>query len=61
MIPPVAIPIIVAGVLYWIFKPQPKSDVELAEEKRELRRKMKVVSKEQQKRAQKHQDVEEES
>jgi hypothetical protein len=45
------IPIVVGGILYWIFKKDPPSDEKLAEEKRDLRNKMKKISLEQQKRA----------
>lgn len=47
----VAIPIIIGGVLYWICRDTSPSDEKLAEEKRELRKRMKKISKEQQKRA----------
>lgn len=47
----VAIPIIIGGVLYWICRDTTPSDEKLAEEKRELRKRMKQISKEQQQRA----------
>lgn len=50
------LPIIVGGVLYWIVKDSRSPEEKLAEEKRQLRKRMKEISKQQQKRSSNSED-----